>query len=135
MELSSTVTRQARPSTLYIILYAAGTIATALIGLAIVCLIYALHRKTGRIILSIAYCAFLALTILTTAIIFQGFATMSSVALDLSSLQQIRDQYETLQLLTTIPNLVFALTFYLALRRIKMGEIPRSILAAKPQPP
>jgi len=103
----------------YIIQYAAGTIATALIGLAIVLLTYALHRRSGRIILSIAYIGFLAIMILTTAIIFEGIATTSSLVLDLASLQQIRNQYETLQLLSIMPSLTFAFTFYLALHGIE----------------
>ncbi len=118
----------------YIILYATGAIAAALIGLAIVFLTFSLHRKTGRIILSIAYAGFLATTILTTAIIFQGFATTSAVTLDLSSLQAMRSQFETLQLLSVIPVLTFAFTFYLALRRIRLGIIPGSNAAAKKAP-
>jgi hypothetical protein len=115
----------------YIILYATGAIAAALIGLAIVFLTFSLHRKTGRIILSIAYIGFLALTILTTALIFQGIATMSSLTIDPSTPQQIHDQYEILQLLSIVPNLAFAFTFYLALRRIEKRELPESPMMAE----
>jgi len=110
----------------YIILYITSMIATALIGLAVVFLTYALHRKTGRIILSISYITFLILTILMTALVLQGFAIRSSIILDLSSLQELRSQYEIVQLLTIIPTLAFAFSFYLALRRINRGEIPES---------
>lgn len=110
----------------YIILYITSMIATALIGLAVVFLTYALHRKTGRIILSISYITFLILTILMTALVLQGFAIRSSIILDLSSLQELRSQYEIVQLLTIIPTLTFAFSFYLALRRINRGEIPES---------
>ena len=110
----------------YIILYITSMIATALTGLAIVFLTYALHRKTGRIILSISYITFLTLTILMTALVLQGFTIRSSITLDLSSLQEMRYQYEIVQLLTIIPTLAFACSFYLALRRINRGEIPES---------
>ena len=110
----------------YIIRYITSTIAAALTGLAIVFLTYALHRKTGRIILSISYITFLTLTILMTALVLRGFTIRSSITLDLSSLQEMRYQYEIIQLLTIIPSLVFAFSFYLALRRINNGEIPES---------
>ena len=110
----------------YIILYITSMIATALTGLAIVFLTYALHRKTGRIILSISYITFLTLTILMTALVLQGFAIRSSVIVDLAYLQEMRYQYEIVQLLTIIPTLAFAFSFYLALRRINRGEIPES---------
>jgi len=110
----------------YTILYITSMIAAALAGLAVVFLTYALHRKTGRIILSISYITFLILTILMTALVLQGFAIRSSIILDLSSLQELRSQYEIVQLLTIIPTLTFAFSFYLALRRINRGEIPES---------
>jgi len=111
----------------YIILYTTSPIATALTGLAIVFLTYALHRKTSRIILSISYIAFLTLTILMTALILQGLATgFSVIAVDPSSLQTMQYQHENVQLLTIIPTLAFAFTFYVAWSRIKRGEIPES---------
>jgi hypothetical protein len=112
----------------YLILYITSTVATALTGLAIVFLTYALHRKDGRIILSISYIAFLTLTILMTVLILQGLATdFTMIAVDPSSLQTMRYQYEILQLLTVIPTLAFAFTFYLAWSRINRGELPESI--------
>ena len=110
----------------YLISYIASTIAAALSGLAIVFLTYALHRKTGRIILSVSYVTLLALTVTMTALILQGFAIRSSVIVDLAYLQEMRYQYEIVQLLTIIPTLAFAFSFYLALRRINNGEIPES---------
>ncbi|TMI57728.1 hypothetical protein E6H16_10185 [Candidatus Bathyarchaeota archaeon] len=110
----------------YIILYITSMIATALTGLAVVFLTYALHRKTGRIILSVSYITLLALTVMMTALILQGFAIRSSIIVDLAYLQEMRYQYEILQLVTIIPTLAFAFSFYLALRRINNGEIPES---------
>ena len=110
----------------HLISYIASMMAAALAGLAIVFLTYALHRKTGRIILSISYITFLTLTVLMTGLILQGFTIRSSITLDLSSLQEMRYQYEIIQLLTIIPTLAFAFSFYLALRRINNGEIPES---------
>jgi len=110
----------------YIILYITSMIATALTGLAVVFLTYALHRKTGRIILSVSYITLLALTVTMTALILQGFAIRSSIIVDLAYLQEMRYQYEIVQLLRIIPTLAFAFSFYLALRRINRGEIPES---------
>jgi len=109
-----------------LISYIANSIAAAFSGLAIVFLTYSLQRKTGRIILSISYITLLTLTILMTALVLQGFAIRSSIALGLSSLQEMRYLYEIIQLLTIIPTLAFAFSFYLALRRINRGEIPGS---------
>lgn len=109
----------------YLILYITDAIGTALTGLAIVFLTYALHRKTGRIILSISYITFLALTVLMTLLTLQGIAVMGNSAV-LPDLQAMHDQHEIVQLLTIIPTLAIAFTFYLAWSRIKRGELPQS---------
>lgn len=96
-----------------------GFLDTLIVGIAYILLTYALQKRTGRMLLYVAYASSVALSILV--LLFIGGRTFNTF-----SLGALQTELQQLQLLALIPDGIFVVAYYIAYRRIDNGEIPPS---------